>query len=434
VFNMSSRILPGRLGTHGKLISLTSAVILISVAIPPQAESSSIEPRQEPFYLAQVNNTRTHMVVDNLCSDEELIWALEHAEYRHQRRMAAELLGDREVKEALPNLLRALKDPEEVVQKGVAEALTEIGDDTIFEELIEDTRDPNPRVREYSIYILGRLGTKGDRDIIEAIENLTDDEDKNVRVEAIYALYEFGANSSKDFFIEGLEDEEPRVRMHSATALGNLKSPGAARALALALELEPDEDVRRIIASALGKLGSNYAVDALVDVLPFETESVRADIAVKLGEVKSPQAIRTLTELLLSDPSSNVRSKAAIALLNAKDHSTTPALATALKDRVAIVRRPVSEALIYLADISILDDLIDALADPDSTVADNAAEALIRLNELETVHSLIRILDSPNRIQVERAIKVLGETTQRPYGSNIKKWKEWYEESFNTDA
>ncbi|GAB4343090.1 MAG: hypothetical protein Kow0099_21180 [Candidatus Abyssubacteria bacterium] len=369
------------------------------------------------------------LLVNAASPTSDLIYALEHSDLKYQRRYAAELLGDRD-ETALPALLAALKDSEEVVQMAAAESLAKLGNSSIFPELIENLTSSRASVRKYSAYVLGRKAKSKDTEVVEALEALTSDSDNNVRAEVFYALCELSAPSSRDLFIEGLHDPDTRVRRYSAAALGKLKGNQAGRALALALQKESDEDVRRMIATALGKVGSSGSVDALIDALPLETPAVRLDIAAALGEAKTPRAIEALTELLTEDPNPQVREKAAIALREAKARSAVEALAKALQDRAVIVRRPASEALIELADISVTDELIDALDDTDDVVAGNAVVALVRLNNLDSVHGLIKMLDSPNSRAKERAIMVLEEITFRPYGSDVQKWKQWYEEHF----
>ncbi|MBI5116813.1 HEAT repeat domain-containing protein [Candidatus Poribacteria bacterium] len=406
-----------------------AVVLLVSAGAPRPASCSVAESVEARVIVAQNQGKADPVLVDPSCSTSQLAHALEHAELRYQRRYAAELLGERGAKEALPNLLNALKDREEVVQKAAAESLAKIGDESIFPALIEDTTHLNPRVREYSAYVLGRLGTKENRGVVKSLESMAADKDKNVRGEVIYALYEIGSPSSRDIFVQGLNDEEPKARKYAAIALGNVKDPAAGKALAIAMQRESDENVRRMIASALGKVGSEYAVSALVDAIPHETESVRTDIAVALGEIKTPEAVQALVGLL-SDPSANVRSKAAASLGATKDPSATRALAGALKDRAAIVRRQASQALVNAADASVINELVEALGDADSTVADNAAVALVNMGELQSVHALINVIDSPNVAQAKRALSVLEEITHRPYGSDVGKWKTWYEENF----
>jgi len=419
-------------------------VLLISIFVVIHhldAHASDFSPHspQNRQYLAQSSFDATDILITETSSAETLIRALESAQYPYQRRNAAIWLGERNVREAVPQLLKALKDPEEVVQSGAAKALSLIGDKAISEaisgELIANTEDANPLVRQYSAYVLGQRAEKGMKEIpsaVEALEAIAQDQDKLVRVEAVYALYELGASSSKPIFIQGLKDEDKRVRMHSATALGNIKTDEAAEALVGTLEQETDGDVRGMIALGLGRHGSAYAMAALLATLPREREPVRANIAIRLGDVKTPMVTKALADLMLSDPSPRVRSNAAKSLLRIKDPSTIPALAAALQDRVAIVRIPASSALLELADVSVMDDLINALGDMDRRVAGNAAEALIRLNDLDAVHKLILLIDSPNRSQAGFAIEVLEALTYRDFGTDVDRWKKWYEDNFRT--
>jgi HEAT repeat protein len=376
------------------------------------------------------------VVVSKYCTTEGLIYALRNHEYKYYRRLAAQLLGEREAIEALPQLCDALEDPEEVVQSGTAEALAIIGNATIFERLMNNLESPRPRVRQYSAYVLGqaakRLGSTGGFNVVETLESAAGDRNNLVRVEVIYALYELGYSSSTDIFIAGLKDEEAGVRRHSANALGRARGRAAELALAEAFEEETDQDVRRSVATALSGFGSGTAIDTLLRSLPFESEPVRVDIAAKLAETGTPRAVRVLADLVTSDRSPRVRTNAAVGLLRAKDPSTVPALIDALKDRVSTVRVPASEALIELADESIMDNLIDAMDDPNATVADNAARAIVRIHSLAAVPELIQMLDSANTGAVGRAIAVLEGLTYRPYGNNTQEWKTWYEENFET--
>ncbi len=418
------------------LVSAASIMLLLC-CLCSDGSAFSPQPEHHRLYLAQDTSDDNKLLITETSPTESLIQALEYAEYAYQRRNAAIWLGERSAKEAIPYLLKGLKDPEEVVKSGAAKGLALIGEKsihaTVLEELKANLADADPQVRQYSAYVLGQFGKKAgkeDPEIVETLENLAQDENELVRVEVIYALYEIGSPSSENIFVQALKDDEPRVRQYAATALGEIKTPMSAEALVSTLENETDEDVRGTIAAALGKHGSAYAVTALLAVLPHEKEPVRAQIATKLGEVKAPAATEALANLMLSDSSSKVRANAANSLLKLKDPSTVPALASALKDKVPTVRIPASSALVDLANDSVLDALIDALGDNDDRVANNAATALMRLGNLDAVHKLMPLIDSPNQTQSNLAIEVLQAITYRDFGSDIKQWKEWYGETF----
>ncbi|RJP14556.1 MAG: hypothetical protein C4520_21360 [Candidatus Abyssobacteria bacterium SURF_5] len=405
-------------------------ILVAPVTILAEAAFFESPASQREILLAQ-KEANSLILVDTSSSTSDLVQALQQSTLKYQRRYAAQLLGERKEPGTAPYLVQALDDPEDIVQKAAAEALVNQRDKSIFPQLIDTLSAPRPSAREYSAYVLGKLANKGDTAAIQALETAAGDEKSNVRVEVIYALYEIGSPSSKGIFVNGLNDEEARIRSYCANALGSLKTAGAGAELSAALDRETDESVRRTIISAMGKIGGSSSAKTLAQAVTNENASLRGDIADALGEIKTPEAIRALVELL-ADSNPTVRARAASALANARDPSSAGALANALKDRSPLVRRAASRALIYIADSTTIKELVDALGDSDSEVAENAKEALIHVNDLNAVHSLIDALDSGNPNKQTRALMVLEEITHRPYGSDVVKWVQWYEENFKT--
>jgi HEAT repeat protein len=377
------------------------------------------------------------MVVNKDTSTEDLIWALENAQYRPQRRYAAEILGERGATEATPNLLNALKDPEEIVQNDAAEALANIAGEDVVEPLIENLGDSRASVRKYSAYVLGQLAKKHEgnrhiRDIIAALENQTKDENDLVRRDVFYALSEIGATSSKHAFIDGLNDSDSAVRRYSADVLGKIKGREAEEALSEAFRTESDQNTRQTIASALTGFKTKSALFVIIERLPDEAEPVRVSFARKLADVGTPLAISTLSNLALSDTSPRVRTTAMESLAAKKDPTMLPVFAKALKDRVPAVRIPASAAMIGLADESVVEILIDAMRDSNQTVAGNAARALAKMEDLSLVPEMVKLLYDPSPAVVNRAMVVLGDLTFKPYGSDAQMWKNWYKKNYKT--
>jgi HEAT repeat protein len=394
-----------------------------------QAFSLHLPSGEKTVILAQQRG-QDFIFVDETSPSADLFEALHQSTLKYQRRYAAQILGERKEPAAVPHLLRALQDPEDVVQRAAAEALVKIKDTSIFPSLIANLNAERPSLRQYSAYILGQLATKENKSVVQALEKLSADKESSVRLEVIYALYRIGSPSSAPIFTGGLVDDEPRIRSYCANALGNLKLPDAGESLKAALEGEEDADVRRSIIFAMGQIGGSSSARVLAEAAMGESPSLRADIADALAEIKTPEATRTLTEML-SDPAPTVRARAAAALINVKDSTAAGPLAKALEDRSVLVRRPASEALIYAADASVIDELVKALGDSDSVVADNAARALIAVNDLDAVNPLIKALEEQTK--KVRALHVLEELTHRPYGDDITKWVQWYEENFKIE-
>lgn len=413
-----------------KISACISLSLLLGLLFSAQAEPLVLKPQDKTQMVSQ-QTQESLVLVDESSPTSDLIRALQHSSLKYQRKYAAEILGERKEAGAGPYLVQALQDPEDVVKKAAAESLAKIGEKSFFPQLIDDLGNPSPSVREYSAYVLGRLASKDDKEVIRALEKTAKDEDTNVRTEVIYALYEIGSPSSKDIFIAGLDDGEPRIRSYCVNALGNLRITDAGPALSSALDREKDENVKRLIVFAIGEIGGSSSAKTLAQAVTNETPSLRADIAKALGDIKTPEARSALIDLL-ADNNVKVRASAAASLGNLRDPAALGPLTKALKDRSVLVRRPASEALIYIADSSSIKALVDALGDSDSVVGENATEALIRVNDLDCVQDLISSLESARPAQRERVVTVLQELTHRPYGLDVDKWVQWYDENFKT--
>jgi HEAT repeat protein len=136
-------------------------------------------------------------------------------------------------------------------------ALVKIGKDAVPELLIK-LKDPDPKIRSWAI---GMLGQMQEKDAVPNIISALKDPDKLVRFSAV-TIFEIGKiplgkNTEKAVtnLIPLLTDPDRNIRIYSATALGNIGSEAqdAIPALTLALK-DPDINVQNYAASALKKI------------------------------------------------------------------------------------------------------------------------------------------------------------------------------------
>ena len=426
------------------VISVTIAILLVSQLFSSEVFCQLLEGKNTVLLAKSVRDT-SKMSITSATETEDLIWVLENHKFTAPRRLAAEFLGARKATEATPNLLNALKDPEYVVQKAAAEALTKVGDERLFEPLIENLSSSRFHVREYSAYVLGNLAKGKDHreilDVVDALEGLAKDESNLVRDQVYNALFEIGATSCRGIFVEGMKDKDPAVRRHSANALGKLQGSEAEEALVAAYEIELNQETKQAISTALGTFGTEKALQALVSTMYKEPPMERAKITAKLADSGSQKAVDILCKLVVDDRNAQVRTKAAEGLLRAKNPSSIHALAQALSDRVASVQIPASRALVELAksstaelaESSITDELIFAMGDTNDTVSENAAETLVNLDDKKVIPDLIPLLDHADESVADRTTAVLEALTYKPYGTNVKRWKTWFEEDYKPD-
>jgi HEAT repeat protein len=111
----------------------------------------------------------------------------------------------------------------------------------------------------------------------------------------------------------GLEDADACVRRVSARLLGRVRHPDAVEALLDALG-SSSATTRQLAAIGLGYAEDRSAVDPLLDGLGDDVAAVRAAVAWALGEIEDVRAVAPLTRLLRDDPDRDVRRAAALAL------------------------------------------------------------------------------------------------------------------------
>jgi len=216
---------------------------------------------------------------------------------RVRRARAAQVLGDLELRQAVPELCRLLTDRHSEVRVVAVRALGRIGDPSAAWRLIAslDQADPPPsllvthtlvqlgpeaevtlsaaldhpqaRVRAVCLDALGLLGATGSVSRVARV--LRDERVLDVRVAAAANLGRLGARAVLEPLTDALVAARPApLRAAAARALGDLGSPSAVPAL-VALLSDDDYRVAHEAAHALRRLG-RYGQDALRTVLDAE--------------------------------------------------------------------------------------------------------------------------------------------------------------------
>ncbi len=94
----------------------------------------------------------------------------------------------------------------------------------------------------------------------------------------------WAAERTVDDWIAALKDDDSRVRVEAAQALGQMKNSYALEPLTEALRDDVPE-VRATAASALGSIGDQYSVEPLIPMLRDEDPSVRRESAAALSTI-----------------------------------------------------------------------------------------------------------------------------------------------------
>jgi HEAT repeat protein len=190
-----------------------------------------------------------------------------HSRSRVKRARAAQVLGDLELRQAVPELCRLLTDRHDEVRVVAVRALGRIGDPAAAWRIIAglDRSDPVPSL--LATHTLVQLGAEAEVTLSAALDH-----------------------------------PQARVRAVCLDALGLLGATGSVHRMARVLREDSYLDVRVAAATNLGKLGTRSALEPLQQALsPSRPAALRAAAARALGELGAPSAVPILADLLGDD-------------------------------------------------------------------------------------------------------------------------------------
>ena len=337
----------------------------------------------------------------------------------------------------------ALGDDDWQVRRVAVRALAAKRDAALVDTVITALRDGH---RNFSLLssALELLSTTG-VDVTEALVSLMRHDDADLRIQAALALGMQRRPEAIEALLEAFDDPDVNVRFHAVEAIGKQGHPAAIDRLCevatsgdfflafpavealvrvgdplAAARLEPlldDPMLSGIVAEALGRIGDEDAVAALVRAL--EHDAPVEPIVVALVEIHRRYRLlfdgamdiedivaRTIgtrgTERIVAalERSSSDSLKQAVTVLSwIHDPSISPALARLLGS--AEVRHEVVEALVRRAGPAV-DLLVQQLAADDVDTKRAAVVALGRMGDTRATEPLVKLLDDDS----ERALWV----------------------------
>jgi HEAT repeat protein len=189
-----------------------------------------------------------------------------------------------------------------------------------------------------------------------------------------------GSGEAVPVLLDLLSDRSRYVRESAARALGRIGDPRALPALG-ELYRAPGKVAAGVAYDALFAFGE--AAEPVFAVgLRSPVEAVRVASSFGIAGLAERDAVRSLLEPLLADPSPRVRAAATARLSNVGGGSVPGALERASRDEEATVRSAAAEALGSYDDPLAVELVSVALGDADRDTAVRAGESLVRLSRL----------------------------------------------------
>ncbi|HEX7520143.1 MAG TPA: HEAT repeat domain-containing protein, partial [Candidatus Deferrimicrobium sp.] len=301
------------------------------------------------------------------------------------RAAAAKALGTLDCRDALPNLVAALKDIE-WVRFSALEALSGMREDAAVEPILALLSDPSPTTRHTAIEALGEIGSFRAGDALLAHLGNTD---RDERAAVLKSLLRIGvplpgAGFPEDLLNIFLGDDEWKDRIVALRGLVGIADEDALRAIFDAAgsfdATEPDEEeILRAIKDLLLRCEDRDALRRLLDdpSLRFRGKTILAEI---VGELQIREAVPSLAARLRDDVR-DVRIAAAQALGRIGDGGAREALVAAIQDPEGHVRKAVVATLGAVGGKEAFEPLLSLLRREEyDDVAREAVQALFAID------------------------------------------------------
>jgi len=208
----------------------------------------------------------------------------EDADWR-VRASAGRAIGRLGTRDAVPDLVRALRDPVVDVRVVAAAAIWRLPDPAAVLPLIELLRDQDASARQWAALALGVIR---DRRAVPALLGMMRDPEAAVRLDVIRSLGRIRDASAVPALEECARDDARAMdeRLEAVSALASLQGPEKVDSLVRLLE-SPSRDVRQRVIESLGQVGDALVIPALRRRRGAEVGAMRTAIDSAIREIET---------------------------------------------------------------------------------------------------------------------------------------------------
>jgi twitching motility protein PilT len=204
-----------------------------------------------------------------------------------------------------PKLHRLLAEGEDAIRRTAVEILLSTGKpEVVLMEILQQSR---AMVGWLRTRILNTLKTFGD-DVLRPAVSLLEHPDEEVRMQALVLAEHFEDPRLIGPVVKLLVDDDWWLRITACETLGKLKDERVVPHLVKALA---DPDARWAAIDALGSIGGESALRALVDLLKDDRPEVRMEVLRACARSKDPRMIKLFQRVMEGDSDQEVRTRAA---------------------------------------------------------------------------------------------------------------------------
>ncbi|MCS6923075.1 MAG: HEAT repeat domain-containing protein [Fimbriimonadales bacterium] len=283
--------------------------------------------------------------------------------------------------------LAMLRDPDPRVRDRFLESLKKLGKDNLA-AVADGLKNGDAKVRNGTVQVMIALGEASLPHALRLFE------DSAARAAATEVLAYFGKRSTPGLLEILRTKTDEGLQLDAIAALGRIGDPRATDAILPFLRLPVEK--RRVVLAALGSIADPRTEGVLIKALQSDAEDpdARAQVALGLGAIGTPRALRALQEAL-GALNTAVADAAALGMQRA-GAKALPYLAEAARHPNPAVRRRAANALGGIDDSQAVALLSQLLSDREPTVSRAAATALGASKRPEAVPVLARALSHPD--------------------------------------
>ncbi len=253
--------------------------------------------------------------------------------------------------------------------------------------ILENTKHPNPAVREICAEILGNIS---DSIATQRLIELTNDTEQNVRLAAVTALGKIKTEITFRYLITCLKSSDSLIVNTATEALLNRSQETIIYLTDLLVDLDTNKQV--LVSRLIAKIGDSSIIPAIAQNLKDARPEVREAACFALGETKTSIAANLLMDYGLQDEEASVRHTAAKSLGIIKmSIATEPLLKILKEDKKENVKIAAITALTQINDSIVAPRLEPYLSVGSKQVKISVIRALAQFNYVNALPALQKI-------------------------------------------
>ena len=217
-------------------------------------------------------------------------------------------ISDADDQRSLEALLAALRHKDTIIRGEAMRSLRDIGDDAALVPILEMAQDEDPLIQTYVPIVAGYLYRPRHFDLLMTYARSALPE---ARAAASFAMGVAGERRAIPKLLEGVRDQDHRVRMSSLSALGLLGAKEGIASIEDSFYNDPNPQVRGSaeVALVMARIAAPTLVARLILGLSSEVEGVRLAATTLLTALEEKKAVGAM-RLLLEDENELIRKAA----------------------------------------------------------------------------------------------------------------------------